>query len=102
MAGNVSMVESTPNSDYPRIALILNRYQAVINKGAKDGVRMGQSFLIYSIGPEVEDPVTKKNLGPIEYVKGRGRVIHVQDNVATIRSSEEKPVYSPTPPNPIS
>jgi hypothetical protein len=85
-----------------RVAAVLDGFQVVLNKGAKDGVRLGETFIIYAIGPEMEDPVTGQNLGPIELVKGRGKVIHLQERMATIRSSEEKPVYSPNPlPVPI-
>lgn len=80
-----------------RVAAVLDKFLVVLNKGAKDGVTLGQSFLIYSIGPEIKDPVTGHSLGPIELVKGRGKVIHLQESVATLRSTEEKPVYSPTP-----
>jgi hypothetical protein len=80
-----------------RVAAVLDGYHVVLNRGARDGVKLGASFLIYSFGPDVEDPVTGRNLGPIELVKGKGRVIHLQENLATLRSSEEKPIYSPNP-----
>lgn len=65
-----------------------------MNKGEKDGVGLGESFLIYGIGSEVQDPVTGKNLGAVELVRGHGKVIHLQESISVLRSSEEKPVYS--------
>jgi hypothetical protein len=92
-------------AESPRVAAVLDRFQVVLNKGAKDGIRLGESFLIFAMGPEVEDPVTGQNLGPIELVKGRGKVIHLQDTMATLRSSDENPIYSSLPgfgrPQPI-
>jgi hypothetical protein len=91
-------MQTNSRNEYPRVAALLDPYQAVLNKGAKDGIKLGQAFLIFSNGPEVKDPITGENLGPLELVKGRGKVIHLQENLATLRSSETKGVYSPNPP----
>lgn len=90
-------IEKKCNVEFIRVAKVLDKFKLVINKGERDGLRLGELFLIYGVGPEVEDPVTGQNLGPIELVKGRGKVIHLQETMATLRSSEEKPVYSPNP-----
>ena|SRR5260370_16353894 len=82
--------------DPPRVAAVLDEYEVVLNKGSDDGIRMGETLLIYGMGPEISDPVTGRNLGPVERVRGRGRVIHVQKSLATVRSLETKPMYSPT------
>jgi hypothetical protein len=65
-------------------------YKLVINRGAKDGVKMGQRFLIYSIGEEILDPDTKESLGKLEIVRGKGKVIHVQEKMATLESERAK------------
>jgi hypothetical protein len=89
--------ENKPPREYARVAAVLDRFQVVLNKGARDGVQMGESFIIYAIGPDIEDPITGENIGPLELVKGRGKVIHLQEKLSTIRSSVTKPIYSQNP-----
>lgn len=69
-----------------KIAKVIDGYTLVLNKGEKDGIKVGQRFLIYSIGDEIIDPDTKESLGNLEIVKGTGRVTHLQEKVATIAS----------------
>ncbi len=69
-----------------KVAKIIDEYTIVINKGAKDGIKPGQRFLIYVYGDEVIDPNTKLVLEKLEIVKGTGRVTHLQEFIATIRS----------------
>lgn len=89
--------ESRREAEPARVAKVLDPFQIVLNKGEKDGVGLGESFLVYGIGSEVEDPVTGRNLGPVELVRGQGKVIHLQESISILRSSEERPVYSPNP-----
>lgn len=69
-----------------KVAKIIDEYTLVLNKGGRDGIKVGQRFLIYSIGDEILDPDTKESLGILEIVKGTGRVIHLQEKMATIGS----------------
>lgn len=71
------------------VAKLLNEYEVVINMGIEDGVKMNQQFLIYRVDlkESIIDPETKKDLGFLEIVKGTGKVIHVQEHMATIRSN---------------
>lgn len=64
--------------------------KVVINAGRKDGIKLGDKFMIYSLGDEICDPITKKNLGVLEIVKGQGKAIHVQENITTIESIKVK------------
>ncbi len=64
--------------------------EVVINRGARDGVTIGDRFLIYGEGPHVRDPDTGEDLGRIELVRGRGAVVHVQDHLATIRTTDRR------------
>lgn len=73
------------------VAKIIDDYTIVINKGSKNGVKEGQRFLIYEIGEEIFDPVTKESLGKLEIVKGTGKVAHLQENMATISSDMKAP-----------
>lgn len=72
-----------------KVLQIVDDYKVVINKGKRDGVRINQRFLIYYLSKEdMIDEDTGENLGKIEYVIGKGRVIHLQDTMATIESTE--------------
>ena len=71
-----------------KVASIIDNYRVVINKGSNEGIRVGQRFLILTIGEEIFDPDTKESLGKIEIVKGKGEVIHVQDRLATLQTTE--------------
>lgn len=64
---------------------VIDNQTLVINKGSKDGIRENFTFLVYYLDDEdVIDPITGKNLGKIEYVVGRGKPKHIQDNMTTI------------------
>jgi hypothetical protein len=84
-------IETTELHDLPRVAYVLDPYQVVLNKGSDDGLRLGQSVVIYIIGSDIIDPVTYLSLGPLEIVRGRGKVVHLQPKLATVRSSERMP-----------
>jgi len=76
--------------DFPAyVAKVIDEYTVVINRGADDGVRKGQNYLIYGIEDEVKDPETGESLGHLELVRGRGSVTHVQSRMATIKSSQK-------------
>ncbi|MEC5238939.1 FlgT C-terminal domain-containing protein [Bacillus mycoides] len=61
-------------------------YKLVINRGAENGIKKGQRFLVYHLDEELYDPDTGKSLGTLEVVRGTGIVTHVQENLATIES----------------
>jgi hypothetical protein len=62
--------------------------EVVINRGVRDGVKLGDRFLVFGEGPRIIDPDTGKDLGQLELVRGRGEVVHVQEHLATIRTIE--------------
>ena len=65
---------------------IKDEFNLVINAGKNYEIKKGQRFLVYSLGEELFDPETKESLGRFEDVKGTGKVIHVQDKMATLQS----------------
>ena len=73
------------------VAAVIDDYTLVINRGSKDAVKVGDRFLVYAIGQEIQDPESHESLGRLELVRGIGRVTNVQQSMATIRS--EKVVY---------
>src|SRR3990172_5886283 len=80
---------ASPSVKLAKIASVIDEYRVVINAGKKDGVEIGHRFLIYKIGDEIFDPDRKESLGRIEVVKGKGEVIHVQDRMATLQTTEK-------------
>jgi len=75
----------------PKVAKVIDSCTLVINQGSNYGIENGQRFLIYSIGPTVYDPDTEIDLGLLEKVKGSGRVIHVQEKMATLETDMTAP-----------
>lgn len=78
------------NQKFPAVvANVINDYKVVINRGSEHDIRLGQRFLIYNLSDEeIVDPLTKEPLGYLEIVKGTGKVIHLQEKMATIESDK--------------
>lgn len=73
---------------YPaRVVEVLDAYRIVINRGTRHRVDNGDEFLLYRLGKEIIDPETGESLGLLEVPKGTGEVVHVQENMATVRSN---------------
>tara|TARA_B100000678_G_C18226956_1_gene509246 strand:+ start:4439 stop:4879 length:441 start_codon:yes stop_codon:yes gene_type:complete len=83
-------IDIVPAERRIRVSNIIDDFKIVLTAGTKDGVRMSDRFLIYGIGPDVVDPETGENLGSLELVRGRGKVLHLQERFCTITSSTEK------------
>jgi len=73
------------------VAEIINNSKVVINRGLNHDVYLNQRFLIYTLSDEeIIDPESKKSLGYLEIVKGTGKIIHVMEKMAIIRSDKIK------------
>ena len=70
------------------VAKVIDSQTVVLNKGAQDGISEGNKFVVFSLGEQVHDPRTGESLGLLEEVKGKGKVVHVQDRVCTIETYE--------------
>ncbi len=77
-----------------KVVKIISPYQVVINAGSEAELRKGQRFLVYDIGEMIKDPETGEDLEAIEIVRGTGRIIHLQEKIATVESDmkEEEPI----------
>lgn len=77
-----------------KVVKIVSPYQVVINGGSENGLQKGQRFLVYAVGEMIVDPDTGEDLEQIEIVKGTGRIVHLQNKIATVESDmkEERPV----------
>lgn len=91
------------------VVKLIDEYTVVINRGSDHEMEEGKRFLIYSISPEeILDPITKESLGHLEIVKGKGKIIHIQEKISIIEScefgesSERKIIRKKNPFNPFS
>jgi hypothetical protein len=86
-----------------KVARVLREDQLVINLGRQDSIKEGDRFLVFAAGGSVEDPDSHEDLGKLEIVKGRGKVIHVQDRISVIETYEREPgVRITSKPSPFS
>ena len=89
--------EAQPRRQMARVATVMDPNQVVINKGASDGIRVGQHYLFYALGDEIRDPETGDDLGQLEVLRGRGNVIHVHKKISIVRSSERRSRFQSAP-----
>lgn len=75
-----------------RVLHVTDEYTVTINKGEADGVAVGDKFLIFDLGPELQDPDTEEPLGRLEIVRGRAKVIHLQSRICTLRTIETESI----------
>lgn len=88
------MSDTALTSSTAQVAKVQDEYTVVINRGREHGIKEGARFLLYGLGEEIIDPVTKESLGQLEIVRGIGIATHVQDKLATVESSKTR---RPTP-----
>lgn len=70
-----------------KIVKIINDYKVVLNKGLKQKVGVGDKYLLYYLGKDdIIDDETNENLGKIEYVIGKGKITHVQENMSQLET----------------
>ena len=68
-----------------------------MNVGSADGVYLGQRVLVFGTGDEIQDPDSGASLGVLELVKGRGAVIHVQENLSTVEAERKQEIFRQQP-----
>ena len=72
------------------VADIITPFKLVLNCGAEDGIAEGDTFEVFALGKPIQDPQTKEILEPLEIVRGRGKVIHLQKKICTLESIEKR------------
>ena len=71
------------------VVKVIDSYTVVINRGSNDDVSKGDKYLVYYVEPEeLSDPETGESLGKLEVVRGTGKVVHLQERMATLESNE--------------
>jgi hypothetical protein len=75
-----------------KVAEVLNDTTVAINAGLHHGIEVGMKFILIGIGKDIVDPETQENLGPLELVRGRVTVTHVQERICTAESNQQSKV----------
>ena len=93
MSKNVNVLlaaalRASDNKTIPKVVQLLSQSRLVVNRGSHDGIREGQLVLIYAMGDELFDPDTNESLGQVELIKGKAKVVHLQDRIATVENIE--------------
>lgn len=73
---------------FGKVVNIIDKFTVVMNKGAKDGVKANDKFLVITLGEIITDPDTGEELEKLEIVRGKVKVIHPQERISTLRSCE--------------
>ncbi len=73
---------------FAKVVKVIDRFTVVINAGTSKGVQQGKAFLLVGIGESIIDPDTGESLGSLEIVRGKAKVVHVQERMATLTSAD--------------
>ncbi len=81
-----------PTRSSPAVASVLSSDRVVINRGSRDGIQVGERYLVYErTNEEIRDPSTQELLGRLEIPKGTGRIVSVQERIAVLESDRQLP-----------
>jgi len=72
------------------VVKIIDDYTIIINKGSLNNIKKGQRILVYGLGEQIIDPVTKEDLGTLEIIRGSAEASHVQDKITTLSCIDKK------------
>ncbi|MDC0835643.1 hypothetical protein POG22_22005 [Geitlerinema sp. CS-897] len=73
------------------VVKVLSDSRVVINRGHEHQLKPNQRFILYRLSSEeIIDPETGESLGYLEEFKGIGKIIHIQDKMTIIESSEKE------------
>lgn len=73
---------------FAKVVSAQDKFTIVINAGSNRGVKLGSRFLVVGLGEAVVDPDTGEELERLELLRGRAKVIHVQEKIATLQATE--------------
>lgn len=69
-----------------KVVEIISPFQVILNCGLEDGFNNGDKFLIYGLGKKILDPENGEELETLEIIRGKGKIIHIQNKICTIES----------------
>ncbi len=73
-----------------KVALILDEQRLVINIGMERGVSVGDRFVIFEDGQEIDDPNSQQSLGRLELVKAQVEAVHVQEKMSLVMPTKKE------------
>ncbi len=72
-----------------RVIKIISPYKLVLNGGENAGLQRNDRVVVFGLSTEVlTDPDTGEELEKLEILRGRGKVIHLQEKICTIETIE--------------
>ncbi len=71
-----------------KIVKIINEYRVVINAGSNDLIHDGQYLEIFVPGTPIIDPDTGDDLGTLDYIKAKLRVVNVFPRMSVCENRE--------------
>ncbi|BCS42738.1 MULTISPECIES: FlgT C-terminal domain-containing protein [Pseudomonas syringae group] len=71
-----------------KVVSVVDDTTVVINIGAEHGIRVGQTYLVVGLGEKINDPDTGETLEQLELVRGRVAVVHIQQKISTLTSTD--------------
>lgn len=82
---SAKLVDQLVEAIYPiRVAKIMNKSTAVINRGAPS-VKKGQAFMVFLMGEEIKDPQSGESLGALEIEIGTAKVINTNPKYSVVK-----------------
>lgn len=71
------------NFENGNVIRIIDEYSILINLGKNDDVRKGKKLEVFEPGEMIIDPLSKEELGSLDYIKDTLEVVNVYDNFST-------------------
>lgn len=68
------------------VAQIIDNSTLILNKGNREGIKIGQEYIVYRLGDKIIDPETGEYLGRWEIVRGHGEIISVDEKFSVLKS----------------
>jgi hypothetical protein len=69
-----------------RVLEIITSTKIVLNCGNEQDIKLGDKFEIFGLTKSLIDPETQEDLGRAEIIRGKGKVVHLQEKLCTIES----------------
>jgi hypothetical protein len=91
------MIRIPISREHFNVVKVIDDSTVVINAGKAD-IHNNDLFIVYKEDDEIFDPITAESLGKLQIIKGTAKVLHIQDNMTTIKSNKTKNIQTKTTP----
>lgn len=69
-----------------RVLETITSTKIVLNCGKEQDIKLGDKFEIFGLTKSLIDPETQEDLGRAEIIRGKGKVVHIQEKLCTVES----------------